>query len=367
MKQWMHSVFLVSFLALLIGINPMCVSDARADLDLSFSPPPAMNEVFWIDSYSTSMDMGVVETSATVLKEGIEYTVTVEGTFSFWAPEQWNYGYSGTPEPEPIYPSPDTINGQVGVDSEFTFAIPNGRSLVGESRQNTEAMPWLLFSVTGDTFETFFDPVPVESGMTPGHLYTYKVVGAGLPLHVLIMDDFDRKLPNNYGRLRVEILSPKVVSDLEVPVDIKPYRCPNYLNMKRKFGVLHVSILGTETFNVEHIAPKSIRLLDVEPLWCSFMRRHSMRDVGTPFEPYVGKEFPDDCNTDGPDGIVDLNLMFVKKKVIKAIEKGLDCGPRIGDVIVLPLTGNLKEEFGGTPFVGEDVVVIINQKYKKKK
>jgi hypothetical protein len=37
-------------------------------------------------------------------------------------------------------------------------------------------------------------------------------------------------------------------------------------------------------------------------------------------------------------------------------------GVNDGDVIVLQLTGNLKEEFGGTPFAGEDVVKIIMKK-----
>jgi hypothetical protein len=32
-----------------------------------------------------------------------------------------------------------------------------------------------------------------------------------------------------------------------------------------------------------------------------------------------------------------------------------------GDVLVLQLTGNLKEEFGGTAIVGEDVVVILKK------
>lgn len=30
-----------------------------------------------------------------------------------------------------------------------------------------------------------------------------------------------------------------------------------------------------------------------------------------------------------------------------------------GDVLVLTLTANLKEEFGGTPLVGEDVIRIL--------
>jgi hypothetical protein len=31
-------------------------------------------------------------------------------------------------------------------------------------------------------------------------------------------------------------------------------------------------------------------------------------------------------------------------------------------VLVLPLSGNLMEEFGGTPIFGEDVIVILKKK-----
>ena len=32
-----------------------------------------------------------------------------------------------------------------------------------------------------------------------------------------------------------------------------------------------------------------------------------------------------------------------------------------GDVLVLQIIGNLKEEFGGTPVLGEDVVLILKK------
>jgi len=137
-----------------------------------------------------------------------------------------------------------------------------------------------------------------------------------------------------------------------VPVDIKPYSCPNPLDVKkyslRKHGVLHVAILGTKDFDVTQIDPASIRLEGVAPL------RWSFKDVATPFTPSTGKEHCyKDCTSEGSDGFKDLTLKFCAKKLIAALGNVTD-----NECRVLKLTGNLKKEKGSTPIVGEDVVVI---------
>jgi hypothetical protein len=139
----------------------------------------------------------------------------------------------------------------------------------------------------------------------------------------------------------------KVAPPPPVPLDIKPQSCPNPLNVKDK-GVLPVAILGTDTFDVTQVDPASVRLEGVAPL------RWEMEDVATPFEPFLGKQdcFAD-CTTDGPDGYLDLTLKFDAQEVIAALGDVED-----GDCLVLGLTGNLKEEYHGGPFVGEDVVWI---------
>jgi hypothetical protein len=140
---------------------------------------------------------------------------------------------------------------------------------------------------------------------------------------------------------------------IEIPLDIKPTSCPNPLNTNSK-GVLPVAILGTEDFDVTQIDPASVRLEGVAPL------RWASEDVATPFEPYTGKgDCLADCTTDGPDGFLDLTLKFETQAVVAALG-----GVNDGDCIVIGLTGNLKEEFGGTPIVGEDVVVIRSKKSK---
>lgn len=150
----------------------------------------------------------------------------------------------------------------------------------------------------------------------------------------------------------------KVVPTIEttVAVDIKPQSCPNPLNLDGK-GVLPVAILGTEDFDVTQVDPASIVLtmegleVGVAPL------RWSPEDVATP---YTGEE--DGCyacTEEGPDGYLDLTLKFKMQEVIETL--GLD-EFNDGDCVMLKLTGNLTEDFGSTPFSGEDVIRIIEKK-----
>jgi hypothetical protein len=137
-----------------------------------------------------------------------------------------------------------------------------------------------------------------------------------------------------------------------VAVDIKPYSCPNPLDVKKyslkKHGVLHVAILGTKDFDVTQIDPASIRLEGVAPF------RWYLKDVATPFTPSTGKKHCyEDCTIDGTDGFKDLTLKFSAKKLIAALGNVKD-----NECRVLQLSGNLKKEKGSTPIVGEDVVVI---------
>lgn len=134
-----------------------------------------------------------------------------------------------------------------------------------------------------------------------------------------------------------------IVEVLEIGVDIKPQSCPNPINVNGK-GVLPVAILGTEEFDVTTVDPASVRLEGVAPL------RWSLEDVATPYEGDLNGY----CHDLGPDGCLDLNLKFKTQELVAALGEVAD-----GDVLVLHLTGNLKEEFGGNPISGEDVVVML--------
>jgi hypothetical protein len=143
-----------------------------------------------------------------------------------------------------------------------------------------------------------------------------------------------------------EICYAKQIFFISVPFDIKPAACPNPINGKSK-GVLPVAILGTEDFDVSQIDPESITLEGVSSL------RWSMDDVATPYEPFTGKESCYDCTDEKHDGFMDLTLKFDTQEIIAALG---DFQP--GSCVVLTISGNLEEEFGGTPIVGEDVVLV---------
>lgn len=139
-------------------------------------------------------------------------------------------------------------------------------------------------------------------------------------------------------------------AEIEIPVDIKPGSCRNPLNVDDK-GVLPAAILGTADFDVRKIDLSSVRLEGVSPL------RSALEDVATPFVPFIGKKEAFDCTTARADGYVDRTLKFDNQAIVAALGPVTD-----REVRVLKLTGNLKPEFGGTPIVGEDVMVTLKKK-----
>lgn len=147
--------------------------------------------------------------------------------------------------------------------------------------------------------------------------------------------------------------TPPTATEVEVPVDVKPTSCRNPLNVG-KGGMVPAAILGTEYLDVTQIDPASVTLQGISPA------RTGLEDVATPFEPYTGKENAFDCTTAGADGFQDLTLKFNAQQLVGVLGETTD-----GEVRVLKLTGNLKDEFGGTPFVGEDVIVTLKKQGKK--
>lgn len=160
------------------------------------------------------------------------------------------------------------------------------------------------------------------------------------------------RVTNNFGESDevdtvINVVEPP--PQILVSFDINPQSCPNPLNVGAK-GRVPVAILGTGSFDVTLVDPASVRLEGIAPL------RWALQDVATPFEPFIGKEDALDCTEEGPDGYLDLTLKFKAQEVVDALGDVSD-----GDVLVLQLTGKLKDEFGGTPIVGEDVVWILEK------
>ena len=150
----------------------------------------------------------------------------------------------------------------------------------------------------------------------------------------------------------------EIPSEVRVPFDIKPGSCPNPVNVKSK-GVLPAAIMGTEDFDVTQADPDTLQLRlkgTEEPLVAPL--RWAYADVGEPFEPYIGKEdCYDDCaGCSCPDGYMDLVFHFETQEVVEALGEVND-----EDCLVLEIIGNLKEEFGGTPIIGEDVLRILKK------
>jgi len=161
------------------------------------------------------------------------------------------------------------------------------------------------------------------------------------------------KVTNSFGESdEIDTVVNVVAPPPAVAFDIKPQSCPNPLNTKKQ-GVLPVAILGSEDLDVTQIDPASIRL---EHLSAVAPLRWALEDVATPYEPYMGKVDRCDCTEAGPDGYLDLTIKFEAQEVVAALGEIED-----GDVIVLHVSGNLMEAYGGTPIVGEDVIWILKK------
>ena len=137
------------------------------------------------------------------------------------------------------------------------------------------------------------------------------------------------------------------IPNIEVKVDIKPGSCPNPLNLKEK-GVLPVAILGTAKFNVSDIDPLTIKISreGAEGAVVPSIR-WGYEDVGTPFEGELCN-----CTNLNGDGYLDLTLKFDAQALVGTLELGKVAGM----TVPLILTGNLKEEYGGTPIRGQDCI-----------
>lgn len=187
---------------------------------------------------------------------------------------------------------------------------------------------------------------------TSGVARVYEYNGSGTPIEIFNADGGDTCGTDHAG---VQCLCVKAV--ITVALDVKPGSCPNPLNLKSN-GVLPVAVLGTEDFDVTQIDPATVVLSregvdegGVSPL------RWAYEDVATPFEGELC-----DCHTLGADGYLDLTLKFSTAELVEKLK--LD--EAAGETLPLTLTGNLLEEFDGTPIRGQDCVWVLNEKGPQK-
>ena len=145
--------------------------------------------------------------------------------------------------------------------------------------------------------------------------------------------------------------------EIEVSIDIKPGSCPNPIGNGDNNGVMPFAIMGTTDFDITQIDPESIRITregvddEVAPI------RWSYEDVATPFEGELC-----DCHCLKGDGIMDLSMKVYRNELVDI----LDLQELAGQTVELTITGNLMDEFGGTPIVGEDCVKVLKSVSKEK-
>ncbi len=143
---------------------------------------------------------GPVQTHGT-LPAGSLYVAEVSGAISYWSRKQFT---EPSGEWETVCGQPKkSPHGPLGIDAEFIFARP-------WTSPCPEALPvrWNNFELS--TGGAYAHPMPIGGPFTkptPGHKYSYALVGAGGPAMFRLRD-----MPNghpatadNYGHLRIHV------------------------------------------------------------------------------------------------------------------------------------------------------------------
>lgn len=189
----------------LILTTVMCISVPSVLAD-----PAVTTETIWLDCYDPDShpegDPPVLlifpEAQGTmILESGLNYSITVEGTWSAWLADRWIQfppcPYT-VPEPLPMYPSPTApVNGMVGLDAEYMFSWPTQYTLCDVPAPSQ--LSRIKFSLDGGN--TFNYIAPVSDAYNIQHVYSYMVQGDGFPLIARLMDNGS----DNYGQFRIDI------------------------------------------------------------------------------------------------------------------------------------------------------------------
>jgi hypothetical protein len=131
-------------------------------------------------------DAGPVATSD-VLQVGRQYVADVSGTFSPFNAKVWAFhdpSGCGSLEPHPMTPSPGAVDTVVGQDAEVRFGIPwkwrcPALPQHGGGFQMDVGAGFSHFAAVGGPY----------SAPTPGHFYSYPMVGQGQPARFRIVDN----------------------------------------------------------------------------------------------------------------------------------------------------------------------------------
>ena len=181
-----RSGLLAMVLALVLGILPAVPVSA------------APGETVMVDSYSSTTVIPYFTLNSLTL--GQKYTIIIKGTFSLWESVRWAEGYEGITQATPMFPSPGTVNGPVGVDIEHAFAIP---TYFYPSWGNPELPTGIdVLRISLDNGASWIDLTPVDGTYSRSHTYQYNVTGLGLPLGIKVQDVYTS---DNYGVFKCQV------------------------------------------------------------------------------------------------------------------------------------------------------------------
>ena len=128
--------------------------------------------------------------------------------------------------------------------------------------------------------------------------------------------------------------------------------CPEQLPMGKNTPV-SMTIAGAANFDVRMVDRDSIRVIGLKAK--DFKTDYSASPVTGPL---LGRTVVGDCTVQVPDLYLDLSMHVDSLDLAKAIEQVIGRPLHDGETVAVTLSGRLKRENGGTPFVGEDLVVV---------
>jgi hypothetical protein len=169
-----------------------------------------------------------------VLEKGMPYLVTMQGTYSAWGGIAAPGSKSGTPEPAPMFPSPQGANKAVGIDPEFTFAWPQG----SKQERSPEPAPRRqgAIEISLDGGKTWRHPSSTAPFNATDHKYAYELMGDGNALQVRLLDN---PYSDNYGRVQILVMPAK----------------PTAIPLYRHYNVAGVDHLYTTSQSESNTAP----------------------------------------------------------------------------------------------------------------
>jgi PKD repeat protein len=160
----------------------------------------------FLDAYENSADGFAGPVFTDPLEPGVKYIITVEGTLSIWSRTSWDNVCVGTPEDNPIFPSPSTLNGKVGLDAAYIWSFPSSSPSLCPGGVPAIQVPsqHARFEISLDGGTTWASLTPMETSFNEDHIYNYEVMSPDEPVSFGFRIP-DSPLVDNYGQLKITV------------------------------------------------------------------------------------------------------------------------------------------------------------------